>query len=84
MATARHLGGVDSVNGVNATGGLMMHVLGFQAGYNMASNDTYNVFAKIENFDVLLAIEAWCKNHPAKTFELGLIALANRLSNVAQ
>jgi hypothetical protein len=39
-----------------------------------------DIFANVKDINLLLAIEPWCKDHPASRFSDALIALAAKLA----
>jgi len=80
MATARQRGGLDATGGAQVIEPFITYVLGFQTGYNVAAPGTYDIFAKLHDWDPLYAIEAWCKDNPTRTFGDGVVALAVKLS----
>jgi hypothetical protein len=75
---------VSSLKGVKEIDGYMEYVLGFQTGYNMMASGTYDIFAKLQDFDPLFVIEAWRKDHATMTFGRGVIALAEKLAHEQQ
>ena len=81
MEKARTLG-IGTVQYAEHTSSFVMYILGFQSGYNMAANDTYDVFPGTNGDYAMLAwIESYCRSHSSSRFGDGLVALA-RDSNV--
>jgi len=72
--------GVGTVRYVNETQGFTMYLLGFQTGYNMLAEDTYDIFpARDGEYPLLSWVENFCRAHPTSNFGNGVVALANEI-----
>lgn len=68
--------GIGSLGYVSETSGFTMYLLGFQSGYNMAKEDTYDLFPQSDDYELLAWIENWCRSNSARLFRDGTVALA--------
>jgi hypothetical protein len=67
---------IGSLAYVNETNAFTMYLLGFQSGYNMAKDDTYDVFPDAQDHSLLAWAENWCRSNSTRVFGDAAVALA--------
>jgi hypothetical protein len=79
---AQIAGGFRTAEGADIINSYVMYVLGFQTGYNLAAEGTYDIFANWGDNPserALFWVNKWCQENPSKVFGQGVIEMAETL-----
>jgi hypothetical protein len=82
MATARQVGGLNSLAGIREINGFVQFVSGAQTGFNYEHVGYVNILEPLkpdELYNALYAIEPWCAANPERDFGVGVLTLMERL-----